>query len=210
MSRGEADFVSLARPFLADPEFVKKAKEGRGLEINTCIACNQACLDHVFKQKRATCLVNPQACYETELTFQPAHPKKKILVVGGGPAGLAFANYAADRGHDLTLMEKEVRLGGQFLLAKDIPGKHEFAETIRYFEQALAKKKVRIELGTSITPSSIDWQAYDEVVLATGVYPRKPDIKGIEHPKVLSYLDVLKKKVPVVGELLSWSRRHWL
>ncbi|MCI5081901.1 MAG: FAD-dependent oxidoreductase [Saprospiraceae bacterium] len=200
-----ADMVSMARPFLADPEFVKKAMENRRDEINTCIACNQACLDHVFKQKRASCLVNPRACYETELNFTPAQQKKKIAIVGAGPAGLACATYAAQRGHEAHLYEASSEIGGQFRMAMSIPGKEEFVETIRYFKKQMELHKVHVHLNTEVSKEIIEQGQFDEVVIATGVKPRIPDIPGIDHPKVLSYMEVLQgqkevgEKVAIIG-----------
>ncbi|HJU83172.1 MAG TPA: NADPH-dependent 2,4-dienoyl-CoA reductase [Holophagaceae bacterium] len=189
LARGDADMVSMARPLLADPEFVKKAAEGRRDDINTCIACNQACLDHVFEQKRATCLVNPQACYETELTFPRAAAPKKVAVVGGGAAGMACASYAAERGHAVTLFEAAPELGGQLNIAKRVPGKEEFYETLRYFARRLAVAGVDLRLGARAGLE--DLAGFDAVVLATGVVPRMPEIPGMDHPKVVSYPDLL-------------------
>ena len=195
LSEGDADMVSLARPFLADPEFVNKAKENKPEEINTCIACNQACLDHAFKGKVASCLVNPLACHETEIILKNVIKSKKILVVGAGPAGLAYAITAAKRGHEVTLMEQSDSIGGQFNMAKLIPGKEEFYETIRYFKNMLIKYKVNLRLNTNFEPNEAG--NYDLVALATGIVPRKPKINGIDHPKVVSYIDVLKGKVDI-------------
>jgi 2,4-dienoyl-CoA reductase (NADPH2) len=186
---GCADMVSMARPLLADPEFVKKAAEGRALDINTCIACNQACLDHVFQQKRATCLVNPRACFETELVFEPVIAPKRLAVVGGGAAGLSFACHAAERGHVVSLFEATTELGGQLNLAKRVPGKEEFFETLRYFGRRLATAGVTLHLGERATPEAL--APFDEVILATGVQSRTPDIPGVDHPKVISYPDLL-------------------
>ncbi|MBP7617699.1 MAG: NADPH-dependent 2,4-dienoyl-CoA reductase [Geothrix sp.] len=186
---GCADMVSMARPLLADPEFVKKAAEGRALDINTCIACNQACLDHVFQQKRATCLVNPRACFETELVFEPVIAPKRLAVVGGGAAGLSFACHAAERGHVVSLFEATTELGGQLNLAKRVPGKEEFFETLRYFGRRLATAGVTLRLGERATPEAL--APFDEVILATGVQSRTPDIPGVDHPKVISYPDLL-------------------
>ncbi|MDX7898545.1 NADPH-dependent 2,4-dienoyl-CoA reductase [Aeromonas media] len=197
LSQGEADMVSMARPFLADPEFVIKAAENRADEINTCIACNQACLDHVFKQKRASCLVNPRACFETELTFGRVPQPKKLAVVGAGPAGLAFACYAAERGHQVSLFDQAPTIGGQFNFAKQIPGKEEFHETLRYFARRLEKCGVELYLGQRQSAESLLGGGFDEVILATGIRPRTPNIPGIDHPKVLSYLDVLRDGKPV-------------
>ncbi|HGY1012992.1 TPA: FAD-dependent oxidoreductase [Aeromonas salmonicida subsp. smithia] len=197
LAQGEADMVSMARPFLADPEFVIKAAENRADEINTCIACNQACLDHVFKQKRASCLVNPRACFETELTFGRVPQPKKLAVVGAGPAGLAFACYAAERGHQVSLFDQASEIGGQFNFAKQIPGKEEFHETLRYFAKRLEKCGVELYLGQRQSAESLLGGGFDEVILATGIRPRSPNIPGIEHPKVMNYLDVLREHKPV-------------
>ncbi|OZG40082.1 NADPH-dependent 2,4-dienoyl-CoA reductase [Aeromonas sp. A35_P] len=202
LAQGEADMVSMARPFLADPEFVIKAAEDRADEINTCIACNQACLDHVFKQKRASCLVNPRACFETELTFGRVPQPKKLAVVGAGPAGLAFACYAAERGHQVSLFDQASEIGGQFNFAKQIPGKEEFHETLRYFAKRLEKCGVELYLGQRQSAESLLGGGFDEVILATGIRPRTPNIPGIEHPKVMSYLDVLRDHKPV-GEKVA-------
>ncbi|WP_346208689.1 NADPH-dependent 2,4-dienoyl-CoA reductase [Aeromonas salmonicida] len=197
LAQGEADMVSMARPFLADPEFVIKAAENRADEINTCIACNQACLDHVFKQKRASCLVNPRACFETELTFGRVPQPKKLAVVGAGPAGLAFACYAAERGHQVSLFDQASEIGGQFNFAKQIPGKEEFHETLRYFARRLEKCGVELYLGQRQSAESLLGGGFDEVILATGIRPRTPNIPGIEHSKVLNYIDVLRDHKPV-------------
>jgi len=189
LADGCADMVSMARPLLADPEFVKKAAEDRALDINTCIACNQACLDHVFQQKRATCLVNPRACFETELVFEPVIAPKRLAVVGGGAAGLSFACHAAERGHVVSLFEAAPELGGQLNLAKRVPGKEEFFETLRYFGRRLATAGVTLRLGERATPEAL--APFDEVILATGVQSRTPDIPGVDHPKVISYPDLL-------------------
>lgn len=197
LADGCADMVSMARPFLADAQLVQKAMEGRSQEINTCIACNQACLDHTFSQQVCSCLVNPQACHETELVFKPVKRAKKVAVVGGGPAGMAAAHYAAESGHQVVLFEAEDRLGGQFLMAKEIPGKEDYAHTIRYFQTMLAKHQVEIRLGAKASLAELATGEYDEVVLATGVQARVPEIPGIDHPKVLSYADVLYHKKAV-------------
>lgn len=202
LAGGEADMVSMARPFLADPEFVIKAAENRADEINTCIACNQACLDHVFKQKRASCLVNPRACFETELTFGRVPQPKKLAVVGAGPAGLSFACYAAERGHQVSLFDQASEIGGQFNFAKQIPGKEEFHETLRYFAKRLEKCGVELYLGQRQSAESLLGGGFDEVILATGIRPRTPNIPGIEHAKVMSYLDVLRDHKPV-GEKVA-------
>jgi 2,4-dienoyl-CoA reductase (NADPH2) len=195
IARGDADMVSMARPFLADPAFVAKAATGRTDEINTCIACNQACLDHTFSNKRATCLVNPQACHETELVYAKTMAPRRIAVVGAGPAGLSAATVAAERGHAVTLFDADSRVGGQFNIAMQIPGKEEFAETIRYFRRRLELTGVELRLGHRVTREEL--RGFDEVIVATGVKVRKPAIEGIGHPKVLSYLDVLRDKKPV-------------
>lgn len=195
LADGACDMVSMARPFLADAEFVRKAREGRADEINTCIACNQACLDHTFSMKITSCLVNPRACHETEIVIRPTSAPKRIAVVGAGPAGLAFATTAAERGHQITLFEAAHEIGGQFNIAKQIPGKEEFHETLRYFRRKLELSTVELQLDTRATVENLD--GFDEVVLATGIVPRRPDIDGIHHPKVLSYLDVLRDKAPV-------------
>jgi len=194
---GQADMVSMARPFLADPEFVNKAAAGKPESINVCIGCNQACLDHVFKQQRASCLVNPRACYETELVASSAVEPKQLAVVGAGPAGMSFALEAAKRGHKVTLFERSERLGGQFNIAKQIPGKEEFYGMIDYFSHELTQAKVSIRLNTTATAELLEEEMFDEVVLATGVTPRIPKIEGIEHAKVLTYLDVILNKAPV-------------
>jgi 2,4-dienoyl-CoA reductase (NADPH2) len=203
LSNGEADLISMARPFLADPEFVNKAASGRQDEINTCIACNQACLDHIFKAKKATCLVNPRAGRETLLNYLPAQKFKKLAVVGAGPAGLAAATIAAQRGHSVTLFDEADKIGGQFNMAMTIPGKADFAETIRYFGRQIELTGVALQLGKRV--SAEDLTEFDEVILATGVHPRIPQITGIDHPKVMTYLDVLRhgkvpgKRVAIMG-----------
>jgi 2,4-dienoyl-CoA reductase (NADPH2) len=202
---GQADMVSMARPFLADAEFVRKSAEGRADEINTCIGCNQACLDHVFENKLASCLVNPRACHETELVYAPAAVRKRIAVVGAGPAGLAFAVVAAERGHDVTLFEASDEIGGQFNLAKRIPGKEEFHQTLRYFRRQLQLKNVRLELGRRVTAADLAARKFDDIVLATGVRPRVPAIPGIDHPKTIVYHEVISggralgSKVAIIG-----------
>ena len=197
LSDGHADMVSMARPFLADANFVSKAANDNAQEINTCIGCNQACLDHVFKQERATCLVNPQACYETELVLNSTSTSKKLAVVGAGPAGLAFSVYAARKGHKVTLFDGASEIGGQFNVAKQIPGKEEFYETLRYFKVQLEKLDVEVQLNSMQSVKSLEEKGFDEVILATGIIPRKLNIDGIEHEKVKTYLQVLKDKEPV-------------
>jgi 2,4-dienoyl-CoA reductase (NADPH2) len=197
LQRGDADMVSMARPFLADPDFVIKAAEDRADEINTCIGCNQACLDHVFSGLMTSCLVNPRACHETELVIEPATVTKKLAVVGAGPAGLAFATTAAERGHRVTLFDAADDIGGQFNIAKLIPGKEEFYETLRYFRRRLEITGVEVRLGTRVDAQRLRDGGYDEVVLATGILPRTPVIDGVDHPMVLTYLDVLRDKAPV-------------
>ena len=197
LADGEADMVSMARPLLADARFVAKASRDQADKINTCIACNQACLDHVFENKRASCLVNPQACYESELVFTPVATAKRIAVVGAGPAGLEFACRAAERGHHVDLFDGAGDIGGQFNYAKQIPGKEEFHETIRYFKNRLVDAGVNVHLNSRQTAESLSSGGYDEVVLATGVVPRQLDIPGIDGPNVLGYLDVLRDHKPV-------------
>ena len=197
LTKGHADMVSMARPLLADPDFVVKAMQGKPMAINTCIACNQACLDHAFEQKIASCLVNPMACHETEYEMTPANNKKNLAVVGAGPAGIACAIYAAQRGHKVTLYEAEAVIGGQFNMAKEIPGKEEFHETIRYFNYQLKENKVDLKLNTRVDADYFASKKYDEIVLSTGVKPRAIQMEGIDHPKVLSYVDVLRDKKSV-------------
>ncbi len=195
LADGDADMVSMARPFLADPEFVAKAAAGRADEINTCIGCNQACLDHTFGGKLTSCLVNPRACHETELNYLPVTQVKKLAVVGAGPAGLAAATVAAQRGHEVTLFDSAEEIGGQFNIAKRVPGKEEFYETLRYFGRMIDKHGVRLQLGRRVEAG--DLRHFDEVILATGIKPRTPEIPGIDHPKVVSYLDVITGRVKV-------------
>ena len=197
LAEGDADMVSMARPFLADPEFVNKAAAGRGDEINTCIGCNQACLDHTFGGKLTSCLVNPRACHETELNYLPVTQVRKIAVVGAGPAGLAAATVAAQRGHEVTLFDSASEIGGQFNIAKRIPGKEEFYETLRYFGRKLETTGVDLRLNTRMKVDDLLGQGYDEVILATGIAPRTPAIPGVDNPKVLSYLDVILARKPV-------------
>ncbi|AZZ91487.1 FAD-binding protein [Hahella sp. KA22] len=197
LADGDADMISMARPFLADADFVVKASEDRADEINTCIACNQACLDHTFQMKLTSCLVNPRACHETELVYVKTNSKKKLAVVGAGPAGLAFATVAAERGHDVTLFDGGDKIGGQFNVAKLIPGKEEFYETLRYFDRMLKKHNVDVRLNTRVSAEDLKAGGYDEVILATGVSPRIPEIEGIDHPKVMGYLDALLGRKPI-------------
>ncbi len=192
LSQGFSDLVSMARPFLADPHFVLKMKEQRSQEINTCIACNQACLDHIFSAKRATCLVNPMACYESEYEIKKSHIPKKVLVVGAGPAGLSCSTTLASRGHQVTLIDKDSEIGGQFNLAKIVPSKSEFYETLRYFSVMIKKLQIDLKLNTDF--KKINTDEYDEVVMATGVKPRIPKIEGINHEKVIHYNELLSKK----------------
>jgi 2,4-dienoyl-CoA reductase (NADPH2) len=221
LARGDADMVSMARPLLADAEFVKKARENRAEEINICIACNQACLDHTFEGKTCSCLVNPRACRETELNYLPVKNVKAIAVVGAGPAGLACATVAANRGHSVSLFDRDSEIGGQFNMAKKIPGKEEFSESLTYFRNEVDRSGVNLQLDTKVTAE--DLEGFDEVILATGVYPRKIDVPGIDHPKVVSYIDVLNnvveigEKVALIGaggigfdvaEFLSHSDEH--
>ncbi|MBD8505728.1 NADPH-dependent 2,4-dienoyl-CoA reductase [Hoyosella sp. G463] len=203
LANGDAQLISMARPMLADPDWVNKAAEQREDEINTCIACNQACLDHAFVNKKVSCLLNPRAGRETELVLLPTKRAKKIAVVGAGPAGLSAAVNLADRGHDVELFEADAEIGGQFAIAKEIPGKEEFSETIRYYKRQLEVKKVLVHLGHRVTAAELT--GFDEVILATGVTPRVPGIPGVDHPKVVTYAEAVKaqkpvgKKVAVIG-----------
>ncbi len=205
VAEGHADIVSMARPMLADAEFVQKTLEGREDEINTCIGCNQACLDHTFAAQEVSCLVNPRACHETELNYEPTDNPKRIAVVGAGPAGLAYSTIAAERGHKVTLYEAAEEIGGQFNLAKRIPGKEEFAETLRYFGRMIEVTGVDLQLNTRVTGEMLKNEGYDEIVVATGITPRRPVIEGIDHPKVISYVDAITgakpvgKKVAIMG-----------
>ncbi len=197
LSEGDADMVSMARPFLADPEFVNKAAAGHAERINTCIGCNQACLDHTFGGKLTSCLVNPRACHETELNYLPTLQVRKIAVVGAGPAGLAAATVAAQRGHEVTLFDSASEIGGQFNIAKRVPGKEEFAETLRYFRNKVQETGVQLRLGNRVKAADLLVAGFDEVILATGIAPRTPAIPGIDNPMVLSYLDVILQRKPV-------------
>ena len=197
LADGCADMVSMARPLLADPEFVLKAREDRADEINVCIACNQACLDHTFANKMSSCLVNPRACHETELNYVKTTNTRKFAVVGSGPAGISAALVLAERGHDVDMYEAAGEIGGQLNMAKAIPGKEEFHEMLKYFSRQVELKGVRVHLNTRVSAEDLADKSYDEVIIATGVTPRDPQIEGQDHPKVLSYIDVLRNRVPV-------------
>lgn len=197
LADGVCDMVSMARPFLADADFVRKARENRADEINTCIGCNQACLDHTFAGKVTSCLVNPRACHETEIVIRPAAKRKRVAVVGAGPAGLACAVTAAQRGHAVTLFESASEIGGQFNIAKKVPGKEEFYETLRYFRRQIELTGVELRLGTRASAEALMQEGFDEIVIATGVLPRELRIEGAQHAKVLGYLDVLRDGKPV-------------
>ncbi|MEI5526083.1 NADPH-dependent 2,4-dienoyl-CoA reductase [Streptomyces brasiliscabiei] len=197
LADGHADMVSMARPMLADPDFVNKAREGRSDAINTCIGCNQACLDHTFNLQITSCLVNPRACHETELVLSPTRLRKRVAVVGAGPAGLACAVSAAERGHEVTLFDAASEIGGQLNVARKVPGKQEFDETLRYFRTRLAEHGVDVRLDTRVTADDLTDTEYDEVVVATGVTPRTPELPGVDHPKVVGYLNVLRDGAPV-------------
>ncbi|WP_156506543.1 FAD-dependent oxidoreductase, partial [Oleiphilus sp. HI0117] len=202
IEKGEADLVSMARPLLADPFFVSKAEAGKGDEINTCIACNQACLDHTFQMKRASCLVNPRACHETELKYLPTQDKKRVAVIGAGPAGMSASTVLAERGHQVSLFDASDKIGGQFNIAKQVPGKDDFNETMRYFGKMIEKYGVDLRLNTWVEAEDLIKEGFDEVIVATGISPRTPPIPGVEHQKVMSYLDVLRDKKPV-GEKVA-------
>ncbi|GIU15060.1 NADPH-dependent 2,4-dienoyl-CoA reductase [Shewanella sp. c952] len=217
IASGQADMVSMARPFLADAEFVNKAEANTPELINTCIGCNQACLDHTFALKRATCLVNPRACYETELNFTPAKVKKRIAVMGAGPAGMAFSIYAATRGHEVVLFEAKSEVGGQFNLARKIPGKEEFDETIRYFLNQINLLKVDLRLNTRLDASVVRDEKFDEIVMSSGVKPRPLDLPGFDNPKVVDYQQVLNgdvqigQKVALIGAGgIGFDMAHYL
>lgn len=202
ITEGQADMVSMARPFLADPDFVKKSLQEKTEEINTCIACNQACLDNIFKGKIASCLVNPKACYETEFNSPVTNNIKKLAVIGAGPAGMSCALEAAKRGHKVTLFESSDKLGGQFKLAREIPGKEEFRETLRYFENQLKKYNVEIRLNLKVDSTYFKDNSFDEVIVSTGITPRTPTIKGTDHPKCVGYTEVILNKV-VIGKKVA-------
>lgn len=202
LANGDADLVSMARPFLADPAFVSKAENNQAAAINTCIGCNQACLDLIFRQQLCSCMVNPKACRETEVDSNTETKPKKVAVVGGGPAGLSCALTAAERGHQVTLYEAADRLGGQFNMASIIPGKSDYAETVRYFSHQLAHHQVTIHLGKPVTADELQQQNFDEIVIATGVTPRKPDIEGLDHPKVIDYQTLLQQQ-PTLGDRVA-------
>ncbi|PVZ72054.1 oxidoreductase [Pelagibaculum spongiae] len=204
LAQGDADLVSMARPFLADAEFVEKSQQGRSDEINTCIGCNQACLDHAFAGKMTSCLVNPRACHETEIISLPTSKPQKLAVIGAGPAGLAFATEAAKRGHKVTLFDAAKEIGGQFNIAKRIPGKEEFYETLRYFKKQIELTGVTLELNQFVSAEQLNSSDFEQIILATGIIPNTPNIPGINHSKVLNYLDVMAgklvgKKVAIIG-----------
>ena len=197
LQRGDADLVSMARPMLADAELVNKAREGREDEINTCIGCNQACLDHTFAGKSVSCLVNPRACHETLLKYEQTTSPKNIAVVGAGPAGMAYATVAAERGHHVTLYDAANEIGGQFNLAKQIPGKEEFYETLRYYSRMIEKLGINLQLNTRVDADMLAAGGYDNIIIATGITPRTPNLEGIDHPMVMSYIDAIRGNKPV-------------
>ncbi len=197
LARGDADLVSMARPMLADAEFVNKALQGREDEINTCIACNQACLDHTFTGREVSCLVNPRACHETLLNYTPTEQPKRIAVIGAGPAGLGYATVAAQRGHSVSLFDAAPEIGGQFNLAKRIPGKEEFEETLRYYRRMIELLGIDLQLNTRVTREQLLAGNYDHVAIATGIEPRVPELEGMDHPSVISYIDAIKGNRPV-------------
>jgi len=197
LAEGDADMISMARPFLADSDFVAKAEAGKANEINTCIGCNQACLDHTFQMKLTSCLVNPRACHETDLVYVKTSSPKKIAVIGAGPAGLAASTIAAERGHDVTLYDSGSEIGGQFNVAKLIPGKEEFYETLRYFGEMIKKHGVKLQLNTRVAAEDLAGKGFDEIILATGIAPRTPEIPGVERENVIGYLDALLGRKPV-------------
>jgi 2,4-dienoyl-CoA reductase (NADPH2) len=197
LAAGHADLVSMARPMLADADFVNKALEGREDEINTCIACNQACLDHTFTGQKVSCLVNPRACHETILNYLPTSAPKRIAVVGAGPAGLGYATVAAQRGHTVTLFDSAAEIGGQFNLAKRVPGKEEFYETLRYYGRMIEVLDIQLHLNTRADAALLKAGNFDHIVIATGIEPRVPEVEGIDHPSVIGYIDAIMGRKPV-------------